>query len=211
MFTGLVEEVGVVSAVNKTATGMELGITCESVADGLKVGDSVAVDGVCLTVVEVAPKAFAVQAVAETLRRTTLGNYRRGWRVNLERALRSGDRLGGHLVQGHVDDVGEVKKVTPGGEGKVMEVTLPRNLRPFVVPKGSIAVDGVSLTVARLEGASLEIWLVPHTLKRTTLGEKRPGDLVNLEVDILGKYVAHMLQRAEFQPLSMERLHEWGY
>ncbi|MDZ7339619.1 MAG: riboflavin synthase, partial [candidate division KSB1 bacterium] len=106
---------------------------------------------------------------------------------------------------------GEVKKVTPGGEGKVMEVTLPRNLRPFVVPKGSIAVDGVSLTVARLEGASLEIWLVPHTLKRTTLGEKRPGDLVNLEVDILGKYVAHMLQRAEFQPLSMERLHEWGY
>ncbi len=211
MFTGLVEEVGTVVGARRTAAGLELAVAAERVTEELKAGDSVAVDGVCLTVVQQRARGFTVEVVAETLRRTTLGGYRPGRRVNLERALRSDARLGGHLVQGHVDDVGEVKSVTGGGQGRVMELTLPERLRPFVVPKGSIAVDGVSLTVARLRGSSLEVWLVPFTLAHTTLGEKKPGDVVNLEVDIVGKYVARMLQAGGQQGLSMERLQQWGY
>ncbi|MCR4437608.1 MAG: riboflavin synthase [bacterium] len=211
MFTGLVEEVGTVAAVKRTASGICWAVSCREVLPGLAVGDSIAVDGVCLTVTALRSGAFAVDVVGETLARTTIGTFTPGRQVNLERARRADDRLGGHLVQGHVDGVAEVAQVSERGEGRVMRISLPGGLHPFVVPKGAVAVDGVSLTVARIVGQALEIWLVPHTLAKTTLRQKRVGDLVNVEVDVLAKYVARMLSRDRQDALSMEKLREWGY
>lgn len=211
MFTGLVEEVGTVAAVTRAAFGIDLAVSCRQVREELAVGDSIAVDGVCLTVTAVLPGGFAAQAVAETLVRTTLGSFFPGRAVNLERALRAQDRLGGHIVQGHVDGVAEVADVTVRGQGKVMAVAVPEHGRWLLVPKGSVAIDGVSLTVAHLEDKVMEIWLVPHTLARTTLGQKKPGDMVNIEVDILAKYAARMLHAEEQAGLSVEKLKGWGY
>ncbi|MBC7186522.1 MAG: riboflavin synthase [Calditrichaeota bacterium] len=211
MFTGLVEEVGTVVAVKRTASGMGLTVSCREVLPGLQVGDSIAVDGVCLTVTALLGAAFSVDVVAETLARTTIGSFSPGRRVNLERARRAEDRLGGHLVQGHVDGVAKIVRLSERGEGRVLWVALPEELRPFVVPKGSVAVDGVSLTVARIVQDAVEIWLVPHTLAKTTLRQKRVGDSVNLEVDVLAKYVARVLSGDGRDALSMEKLREWGY
>lgn len=211
MFTGLVEEVGTVVAVKRTGSDIRLTVSCHEVLPGLRVGDSMAVDGVCLTVTAVLGGAFNVDVVGETLARTTIGSFSPGRQVNLERARRAEDRLGGHLVQGHVDGVAKIVRVSERGEGRLLWIALPEELRLFVVPKGSVAVDGVSLTVARILQDALEIWLVPHTLAKTTLGQKRVGDSVNLEVDVLAKYVARMLSGSRRDALSLEKLREWGY
>ncbi len=211
MFTGLVEEVGTVAAVIRAASGMDLAVNCRRVREKLAVGDSIAVDGVCLTVTALLPGGFAAQAVAETLARTTLGSFSPGRLVNLERAVRAQDRLGGHIVQGHVDGVAQVADMRARGQGKVMAVVVPEGARSLLVPKGSVAIDGVSLTVARLEDEVIEIWLVPHTLAHTTLGQKRPRDMVNMEIDILAKYVAQMLHPDERAGLSVDKLKGWGY
>ena len=211
MFTGLVEEVGSVSALARKASGLELTVGCRNVREGLRIGDSVAVDGVCLTATNILPTGFVTQVVAETLSRTTLGSFTPGRAVNLERALRAQDRLGGHIVQGHVDGIARVLEVLAQGQSKVMRLSVPEVARAYLVPKGSVAIDGVSLTIARLEDDVMEIWLVPHTLANTTLGQKKPGEAVNLEVDVLAKYVARMLQREEHAGLDIEKLREWGY
>jgi len=196
MFSGIVEEVGSLSAVEERAprgTGRRLWIAARRVLEDARVGDSIAVSGCCLTAVAVEPGRFAVEAVPETLSRTTLGAWREGDAVNLERALRLDQRIGGHLMQGHVDGVGEIQAFAEEGEGRRLTLALPQALARFVAEKGSLAVDGVSLTVAAAEGASCQIALIPHTLRATVAGSYAPGRHVNLEVDLVARYLARLL------------------
>ena len=193
MFTGLVGDVGTVAAVDATADGVRL--TLATHYDGeLREGDSVAVGGVCLTAAAVAAGSFAADVMRETLRRSTLGALQVGVPVNLELALRAGDRLGGHIVQGHVDGVGTVAAVRDDGLARVLSIAedAPGLLR-YVVHKGSIAVDGVSLTVARIDERGFDVSLIPETLASTTLGALAAGDVVNIETDILARHVERML------------------
>jgi riboflavin synthase len=199
MFTGLVEELGTVRAVIPNATGARLEIEAATVLDDAELGSSIAVNGCCLTAVEFGDGWWAADAVEETLRRTALGGLGAGDRVNLERPVRLADRLGGHIVQGHVDGVGEIAERETLADGSTrMAVAADDAILRYVVEKGSIAVDGVSLTVARVDTASsgmgtFEIALIPHTATVTTLGFKGPGDPVNLEVDLVAKYVERLL------------------
>lgn len=188
MFTGLVESLGQVEAIGRSGAGRRLAVRVP--ADwGLALGESVAVNGVCLTVVTAEAGRFAVDLADETLRVTTLGDLGPGDPVNLERPLRLGARLGGHLVLGHVDGVGRVVAVEPEGAGRRLTVAVPPGLRPLLIPKGSVAVDGVSLTVAGLDETAFSAALIPHTLAVTTLGVRGVGARVNLEMDVIGKYV----------------------
>jgi riboflavin synthase len=196
MFTGLIEEMGTVEAVEDRGPGRWIRVRASAVLADARVGDSLAIDGCCLTVVEREADRFAVEAVPETLARTTLGERRSGDRVNLERALRLDQRLGGHLVQGHVDGVGVVRSVAREGEGARVTLEIPHGLTRFVAEKGSLAVDGVSLTVARDLGDGCEIALIPHTLGHTTAGGYRPGYRVNLEVDLVARYLARLLDES---------------
>ncbi len=192
MFTGLVEEVGQVREVRPgRPTWVRIG--ARKVLEGTRVGDSISVSGACLTVVELDPDAFAVELAEETLRRTA-PRWQVGARVNLERALRVGDRLGGHFVTGHVDGVGRVVRFDRRPGATDLFVELPPGLEKYVAEKGSIAVDGVSLTVVSVRGRVFSVTLIPHTLKATTLGELKVGDPVNLEVDLLARYLERLLE-----------------
>jgi riboflavin synthase len=194
MFTGLIEALGQVERVVPRGAGRRLEVRAPAeLTDDTRVGDSVAVSGVCLTAVGVDPGRLAFDLAEETVRVTTLGELVAGDRVNLERPLRLGARLGGHLVLGHVDGVGRVSAVVPEGAGRRLTVEVPPGLRPLLVPKGSVAVDGVSLTVAALDTATFDVALIPHTLAVTTLGGDGVGRRVNLEMDVLGKYVRALL------------------
>ncbi len=197
MFTGLVEEMGRLTSVDdRPGGGRSLCIAAAGVLEDLEIGASVAINGCCLTVTGLERGGFAVEVVPETLRRTTVGQLAPGDGVNLERALRLDQRLGGHLMQGHVDGVGEVRSMTPEGEGCRLTLELPAGLRRFVAEKGSIAVDGVSLTVARVTANGCEIALIPHTLEVTLAGRYTAGTRVNLEVDLMARYVARLLEAA---------------
>ncbi len=189
MFTGIVREVGAVASFD----GSRLVVEAPETAAGADVGDSVSVAGVCLTVVEQREGRLAFDVVPETLDRTALGGLAPGRAVNLELSLRVGDRLGGHVVQGHVDAVGRVRSVTPGGDGRRVWVDAPKGVLTYCLEKGSIAVDGVSLTVAALDDDGFEVALIPHTLDVTTLGRLASGDEVNLEADVLGKVVERLV------------------
>ena len=194
MFTGLVEERGVIARIEERPAGRRLFIEARLVASDARVGDSIAVSGCCLTAIEVDETGFLVEAVPETLDRTTLGSWREGDAVNLERSLRLDQRLGGHLVQGHVDGVGTVDSVVPEGDGRRARLVVPAPLRRFVAEKGSLAVDGVSLTVAAMREDGCEIAYIPHTLAATTAGGYAAGRRVNLEVDLMARYVARLLE-----------------
>jgi len=194
MFTGLVEEMGTVRERVPSAAGARLVIGCQVVRDGLSIGDSVAVNGACLTVVEMTDDAFAVDCVEETLRRTSVGDRESGDSVNLERAMRVGDRLGGHIVQGHVDGTGTVRGITPEGDGVLMSVGCPDDVLRYVVEKGSVTIDGVSLTVASREPDGFTIALIPHTMQATTLNAGAVGRRVNLEADVVAKYVEALVR-----------------
>lgn len=192
MFTGLVDDIGVVERVERTEAGRELRI--RSRYTGLADGESVALNGVCLTVRESGAGWFDVAAVVTTLGRTTIGEWVAGRRVNLERAMRLGDRLGGHLVQGHVDDVGVVEEQRRERDAILIDVRLPPELEPLMVPHGSVAVDGVSLTVNALPGPGiLQLSIIEFTSRHTTLGDLRAGDRVNIEADMMGKYVRQLV------------------
>ena len=194
MFTGLIEELGRVQSVEERPEGRRFWIAASRVLEDARVGDSLACSGCCLTAVAVEPGRFAVEVVPETLRLTTLGAWRAGTDINLERSLRLSDRLGGHLVQGHVDGVGEVRARAVEGDGARVTIALPAALARFVALKGSLAVDGVSLTVAGLTDSTCEIAYIPHTLAVTSAGSYVPGTRVNLEVDLLARYLARMLE-----------------
>ena len=194
MFTGLVEELGTVRAVIPNATGARLEIEAETVLDDVVLGASIAVNGCCLTAVEFADGWWAADAVEETLNRTCLGALSVGDRVNLERPVRLSDRLGGHIVQGHVDGVGEIAGKTELADGSIrVSVAAADTVLRYVVEKGSITVDGVSLTVAGVDAKTFEFAMIPHTATVTTLGIKGPGAPVNLEVDLVAKYVERLM------------------
>jgi riboflavin synthase len=211
MFTGLIEDVG---TVERISFGGMAEVSIRAFAgENLQLGESVAIDGACLTVVELKPGAFRVEASPETLRRTTLGSLERGSRVNLERALTLGDRLGGHLVLGHVDAVSQLLSIRDEGVSRVIEFSLPSSLAPLFIEKGSVAVDGISLTVNQLGADRFSVAIIPETQKRTTLAAKRVGARVNLEADLIGKYIARLysLQRGGGVGLSEESLRAAGF
>lgn len=206
MFTGIVEEVGIVTAVQPG----RLTISATEVVKGTKLGDSIAVNGTCLTVASIGDNSFSVDIMLETLRRTNLGALLLGQGVNLERSLAADGRFGGHFVQGHVDGTGKIISMVPEGEALLMEVAAPPDIMRYLVEKGYIAVDGISLTIIRCNATSFAVSLVAYTQKHTTLGGKRVGEVVNLEVDIMAKYVERM--REESKPgISLEFLGEHGF
>jgi len=194
MFTGIVEGLGVVAEAADAGGKRRFTVEAGKVAAGLAVGDSVAVNGVCLTAVAATGESFTVEAVDETLARSNLGALRVGSLVNLERPMRADGRFDGHIVQGHVDGVGTVRSIDPEGASIRVWIDVPPGLRRFLAEKGSVAVDGVSLTVSGVDAAGCEVVLIPHTLEVTLFGRRRPGDLVNLEADVIAKYVERMLE-----------------
>jgi riboflavin synthase len=209
MFTGLVQDLAAVERVVPRQGGVRLVLRPRALpVDALALGESIACSGCCLTVTERGAGLVAFDAVPETLTRTTIGTWRAGTTVNLERALALGDRLGGHLVAGHVDAVGEVLTRVAEGQGVRLGISLTGALAPLVAEKGSIAVDGVSLTVASAGRDRFEVALIPETLARTTLGEARPGTKVNLEADVLARHVARL---RELAPVGEDALARWGY
>jgi riboflavin synthase len=193
VFTGIIREIGSVEDVERTSDGARLRVSA-AVAAGLSAGDSVSVNGVCLTVASPGEASFEADVMNQTLSVTTLGTLETGGRVNLEPAVRAGEPLGGHLVQGHVDGKGEVTSVTEDGFARRLRVAVPEGLRRYVAEHGSVAIDGVSLTVAALTADGLEVSLIPETLERTTLGELREGGEVNVEVDVVARYAERLVQ-----------------
>ena len=207
-------EVGNVRRVERRSSGAYLVIEAEKVLEGTRIGDSISINGVDLTVIEMGPDYFSSDASLETLSRTTLGDLRGGSRVNLERALAAGERLGGHMVQGHVDDTAELLSTVPEGNARRMRFRFPRRLGRYIAMKGSICVDGISLTVAGLGDDWFEVAIIPHTWRETILSELSNGDRVNIEVDVLAKYVERLLQRDDTMPeskLTEEYLKARGY
>ena len=206
MFTGIVEEIGIVKETSRDRLAFE----AHRVVEGTKAGDSIAVNGVCLTVVSLENRGFGVDVMPETLRCTNLGRLHYDDQVNLERALVLGGRLGGHLVLGHVDETGEVLDVSNEEGARIMRISAPVELVPYMVDKGFIAVDGVSLTIVDAENSSFIVSLIGYTMENTTLGRKRAGNVVNLEVDIIAKYVESLKEQRR-QSLSIEFLREYGF
>ena len=197
MFTGIITAVGRVRSVAPIAAGQDMRLVIEQAwPEPPAIGASIACSGCCLTAVELGPDWFAVDASAETLSHTTLGTWQAGTRVNLERALRVGDELGGHIVSGHVDGVGEVVDRTPENGSTRFRVRVPRSLSRFIAPKGSVALNGISLTVNEVEGDMFGVNIIPHTLDHTDLSELRPGSPVNIEIDTLARYVARLSETA---------------
>ncbi len=196
MFTGIVEDVGRLARREELAAGRRLWVETHLPAAEFELGESVAIAGACMTVVERSQGQFAVDVSAESLRRTTLGDLVAGDAVNLERAMRVGDRLGGHIVSGHVDGTGAVEQVRPEGESSIFTFRIDPGLMPMLVEKGSVAVDGISLTCFHLRDGLFDVAVIPHTLAVTTLGARRPGDRVNIEADVLGKHVARLVEAA---------------
>jgi riboflavin synthase len=212
MFTGLIEDIGELANIQRHAKGAKVTVDCHLPMHEVQIGDSIAVDGACMTVVTMTDHQFTVDVSLESLQRTTLGTAKTGTHVHLERALCLGDRLGGHLVQGHVDGVGKKVAQDTVGDGWNITWTIPDNLLDTVVHKGSITIDGVSLTVAALDGVRVTVAVVPHTGAMTTLVKRTLGSMVNIETDLVGKYVHRILTRgSDSNGLTMKSLTEAGF
>lgn len=211
MFTGIIEEMGTVTALRRSGDAARLGVSASKVLDGTVLGDSICVNGVCLTVVEIGVGAFSADVAVETLRVTNLGELTAGSRVNLERALQLSARIGGHLVSGHVDAVGRVRGKREEGNGWRLFFEAPEAVLRLVIKKGSIAIDGISLTVADVDATGFSVAMIPHTAKLTTLGFKAAGDTVNLESDIIGKYVERLLGERTDGGVDLELLRKTGF
>ncbi|MEW6425680.1 MAG: riboflavin synthase [Bacillota bacterium] len=214
MFTGIVEELGRLRQITRGAASACLQIEARQVLEGSVPGESIAVNGVCLTVAVLGKNFFTADVMAETLAKTNLGQLAPGDHVNLERALRLGGRLGGHLVSGHVDGVGTVARREPHDIATLLTINAPQEVMRYIIKKGSVAIDGVSLTVVDFNDSSFQVSLIPHTARVTTLGFKGPGELVNLEADLIGKYVERLLfqsQNNAGKKLSLEFLAEHGF
>ncbi len=211
MFTGIIEEMGTVASLRREAGAARLALSAAKVLEGTVPGDSICVNGVCLTVVEMNKAAFSADVAVETLKVTNLGDLKAGARVNLERALQLSARIGGHLVSGHVDAVGSIRERREEGNGWRIFFDAPEAVRRYVIKKGSIAIDGISLTVADVDRAGFSIAMIPHTAKLTTLGFKSAGDSVNLESDIIGKYVERLLSGRVEGGVSLDVLKKSGF
>lgn len=214
MFTGIIEELGTIRSLTSARDGARLEVSARTVLSDSKIGDSIAVNGVCLTIVNQSSDWFAADVSAETLRRTSLKQAKIGSRVNLERAMAASSRFGGHIVQGHVDGTGQFVEAKASGDGWIVRVGFPAELARYIVEKGSITVDGISLTVAALKREWFEIAVIPHTWNVTNLSALERGAIVNLEVDIIAKYVERMMQAYSTPPkseMTLEKLGELGY
>ncbi len=212
MFTGIVEEVGSVESMERRGEGAQLRIACKTVLSDAFPGTSIAVNGVCLTAVDLRPDSFAADVAPETMARTNIGDLRPGRRVNLERPMTPAGRLGGHIVQGHVDGTGEFLGLSSmGNDNWWLRVRVPESLDRYLVWKGSVAIDGISLTIASMEDRVLGVTIIPHTFEKTTLGGYQPGDRINLETDVLAKYVEKLMRWRGSDTLNLERLKELGY
>lgn len=198
MFTGLVEEVGKVRHITKKSDGMELTVSCIKVSQGAALGDSIAVNGVCLTVVDMDRDLLRFEVSAETIKRTNLSRLKTNDPVNLERAMMAGSRFGGHIVQGHIDSTGYISSIKPLGDHTEFSIGIPQEYLDYVIEKGSIAVDGISLTINYIRDKNIILNIIPHTLENTNLKFRKVGEEVNLEFDILGKYVVQTLKRYGF-------------
>ena len=194
MFTGLIQAIGVIKQVSGSPEGKSLTIHCPELIGDIAVDDSIAVNGVCLTADERAPDGFIAHAIHTTLEKTTLGSLDPGQRVNLELAMRASDRLGGHLVQGHVNAIGRITGIDTQGNNWQIHISFPADLRKYMIAEGSITLDGISLTIAKLADSQLMVSIIPHTLANTTLKDKAVGDSVNIEVDIMAKYIENFLR-----------------
>lgn len=213
MFTGLIEEVGRIEAIKPIACGKTLTISAEKILSDINMGDSISVNGVCLTVTKFSARNFTVDAVGETLNKTTVGKLRIGDKVNLEQALRLSQKLGGHIVQGHVNGVGEISELKKLRENYSLTVIVPSALEKYLVKEGSIAIDGISLTIADTLNNKCTFSIIPHTLLNTNLSAKKIGDKVNIEIDIIAKYVEKLLTGGQknIRELNEERLNKLGY
>lgn len=216
MFTGIIQEVGRISSIKKVGGGVQLSVSGPQSAGELSIDDSVAINGVCQTVIAKRGREFTVEAVEETLKKTTLGQLASHAEVNLELAMKLNDRLGGHLVLGHVDGIGVVKSVERKESSWLFTIEIPQQFQHYVIPVGSIAIDGVSLTVARLEGKFVTVSIIPHTFENTTFKSLIAGSTVNLEFDLIGKYIERLMAvnssgAKGTNTLSVEKLREWGY
>jgi riboflavin synthase len=212
MFTGIIEEIGTVEGISKQGRNLKLIIKAHKILDDLKVGDSININGACQTIIETDAESFIVEAVEETLRKTNFGQLRKNDAVNLERALKSSDRLGGHLVTGHVDCVGKIKSIVKKEGSFLYEFELPEKYSAYLVEKGSVAVDGISLTVVKIKENSFIVSIIPFTLENATLGTKKVGDLVNIETDLIGKYVERILiAKRDKSEITEEWLKEKGW
>ncbi len=201
MFTGLVEEIGTIQSIQKGEKSAKIIIKAQKVLEEVKLGDSIAVNGICLTVTEFTSNVFSVDVMAETMRLTNLSQLKASSKVNLERALQLGSRLGGHIVSGHIDGVGTIQELQKEENAVWVTIGAPDNVLKYVIHKGSIAIDGISLTVAYVDDAILKVSIIPHTKDATTLLTKGKGDLVNLECDVIGKYVEKLLPHKERQDI----------
>ncbi|UCE04506.1 MAG: riboflavin synthase [bacterium] len=211
MFTGIIEEIGTIKEIKSQGSARRFQIRAATILDDLVVDQSVSVNGVCLTVVEIGNSFFSADAVAETLAKSTLSQLRRKDKVNLERAMRLQDRLGGHLVQGHVDGVGAIRQLTHQSQASKLTVAIPEELERYTIQKGSIAFDGVSLTIANKEQNLITVAIIPHTMKQTVFQFKESGDLVNIEVDFLAKYVENFVLKAGETKITSEWLKQQGF
>ncbi|MGI6679420.1 MAG: riboflavin synthase [Dehalobacterium sp.] len=217
MFTGLVEELGRVIDLKKGSGSARISLAAQKILEGVHIGDSIAVNGVCLTAVEIGEDYFQADVMMETLRKSSLGDLKLGDRVNLERAVRLGDRLGGHLVSGHIDGVGSIGRQEKVDIALFMEILAPTNVLKYMIPKGSVAVDGISLTIVDVLEDRFTVSLIPHSAKMTTLGYKKTGAKVNLEGDMIGKYVERLMlynegdNRESKSIISLEYLAEHGF
>lgn len=213
MFTGIIEELGTVGQMDRRPDSIKLTIQAHKVLEGTQIGDSIAVNGVCLTVTSMTDSYFTADVMHETMRRSSLSDIKSGSRVNLERAMQVGGRLGGHIVSGHIDGVGHIARIAADGIARVITISIPKDMEPFIVEKGSIAIDGISLTVVSVGNSQFSVSIIPHTMANTTLIDKHPGAIVNLETDVIGKYVhsftaAHTGKRSG---LTLETLLENGF
>jgi len=214
VFTGIIEELGTVQRLERGSNSCLISILASKVLDDVKLGDSIAINGVCLTVTSFDRTHFTADMMAETLAKTNLNLLGNGQKVNLERAVRLGDRMGGHLVQGHVDAVGTIVEQQTVDIARILRISAPQEILDYLVAKGSVAIDGISLTVVSVLPDSFTISIIPHTAKMTTLGFKKPGDTVNLEADIIGRYVEKLLKKSSGKnkpALSPEFLAEHGF
>lgn len=200
MFTGIIEEIGILQTIQKGARSVSLGIGCSKVLEGTKIGDSIAVNGVCLTVTSMSGTGYMADVMPETLERSSLGSLKKNSRVNLERAMAADGRFGGHIVAGHIDGTGTVQEVSKDETAVWYRIATDESVLRYIVEKGSVAVDGISLTVARVTGRDFSVSVIPHTQGVTNLTDRRAGDIVNLECDMIGKYVEKLCQRGDIAP-----------
>ena len=211
MFTGIIEEIGTIKEIVPRGAGRRIQVWAERILDDLAVDHSVAMNGVCLTVVEIGNKFFSVDAVAESLAKSTLSQLKRNDKINLERALRLQDRLGGHLVQGHVDGVGTIRQVNQSAHASLLVIEIPVEFEQYTIPKGSITIDGISLTIANKEQNLITVAIIPHTWQQTILQFKKSGDLVNVEADFLAKYIEQFLKKSSETKITSQWLKHQGF